>query len=157
MKVVISRRSLFCPNGFIWNGSPFRFPVSTIVDSACPGWSPPPHGWIKVNIDASLSLQRDSVGFGCVIRNDDGSFVAAKVGSFYSQMDAKCAETMAFREVLVISVNCVLLDDLSYFGLLIQDCKLLLSSYEKAKCVFVYRSANDIAHILAISAHSKSS
>ncbi|XP_043810323.1 uncharacterized protein LOC122723137 [Manihot esculenta] len=159
-----------------WKAARVMSSVSTIVDPARPIWSPPPHGWIKANIDASLSLQRGSVGFGCVIRKDDGSFVAARAGSFYSQMDAKCAETMAFREalswikacgwdrvlfeldaqVLVMSVNCVLLDDLSSFGLLVQDCKLLLSSYEEAKCAFVHRSTNDVAHVLATSVHSES-
>ncbi|XP_043804432.1 uncharacterized protein LOC122721302 [Manihot esculenta] len=159
-----------------WKATCVVSPVSTIIDSARLGWSPPPHGWIKANIDASLSLQRGSVGFGCVIRNDDRSFVAVRADSFYSQMDAKCAEAMTFRkvlswikecgwdrvlfeldaQVLVISVNCALLDDLSSFGLLVQDCKLLLSSYEEAKCVFVYRSANDVTHVPATSAHSES-
>ncbi|KAG8636180.1 hypothetical protein MANES_16G107751v8 [Manihot esculenta] len=50
---------------------------------------PPPQGWIKVNIDASLNLQRSSLGFGCVVRYANGRFMAAK-----------CAETMAFREAL---------------------------------------------------------
>ncbi|XP_021629642.1 uncharacterized protein LOC110627603 [Manihot esculenta] len=83
-----------------WKAARVVSSVSTIVNPARPIWSPPPHGWIKANIDASLSLQRGSVGFGCVIRKDDGSFVAARAGSFYSQMDAKCAETIAFREAL---------------------------------------------------------
>ncbi|XP_043813957.1 uncharacterized protein LOC110609368 [Manihot esculenta] len=83
-----------------WKAARVVSSVSTIVDPARPIWSPPPHGWIKANIDASLTLQRGSVGFGCVIRKDDGSFVAARAGSFYSQMDAKCAEAIAFREAL---------------------------------------------------------
>ncbi|XP_043813716.1 uncharacterized protein LOC122723877 [Manihot esculenta] len=83
-----------------WKAARVVFSVSTIIDPARPIWSPPPHGWIKANIDASLSLQRGSIGFGCVIRKDDGSFVAARAGSFYSQMDAKCAEAIAFREAL---------------------------------------------------------
>ncbi|XP_043806632.1 uncharacterized protein LOC122721785 [Manihot esculenta] len=83
-----------------WKAARVVSSVSTIVDPTRPIWSPPPHGWIKANIDASLSLQRGSVGFGCVIRKDDGSFVAARAGSFYSQMDTKCAEVIAFREAL---------------------------------------------------------
>lgn len=35
------------------------------------------------------------------------------------------------------------------------ECKLLLSSYEDARRAFIHRSANDIAHVLAISAHSE--
>ncbi|KAG8642931.1 hypothetical protein MANES_12G143650v8 [Manihot esculenta] len=83
-----------------WKAARVVSSVSTTVDPARPVWSPPPHDWIKTNIDASLSLQRGSVGFGSVIRKDDGSFVAAKTGSFYSQMDAKCAEIIGFREAL---------------------------------------------------------
>ncbi|XP_043813395.1 uncharacterized protein LOC122723814 [Manihot esculenta] len=83
-----------------WKAARVVSSVSTIVDPARPIWSPPPHGWIKANIDASLNLQRGSVGFGCVIRKDDESFVAARAGSFYSQMDAKCAKAIAFREAL---------------------------------------------------------
>ncbi|XP_021616621.1 uncharacterized protein LOC110617931 [Manihot esculenta] len=74
-----------------WKEARVNSSVSTIVDSASPVWSPPPQGWIKANIDASLNLHYTMMM---------EVFMAAKVGSFYSQMDAKCAETMAFREVL---------------------------------------------------------
>ncbi|KAG8638031.1 hypothetical protein MANES_15G185801v8 [Manihot esculenta] len=110
--------------------------VSTIVDPARPIWSPPPHGWIKANIDASLS-------------------------SFYSQMDVKCAETIAFREALSwikeYRWDRVLFElDAQVLVMSVNYCKLLLSSYEEAKCVFIHRSANDVAHVLATSTHSES-
>ena len=43
-----------------------------------------------------------------------------------------------------------------YIGLLVQDYKLFLSSYEEARCDFIHRSANDVAHVLATSAHFES-
>ncbi|XP_043813396.1 uncharacterized protein LOC122723815 [Manihot esculenta] len=43
-----------------WKAARVVSSVSTIVDPVRPIWSPPPHGWIKANIDASLSLQRGS-------------------------------------------------------------------------------------------------
>ncbi|KAG8646082.1 hypothetical protein MANES_10G125312v8 [Manihot esculenta] len=95
------------------------------------------NGLIKVNIDASLNLQRSSLGFGCVVRDANGRFMAVKAGCFCSQMEVKY--------------------DLSHFGLLVQDCKLLLSSYEEARCGFIHKPANDVAHVLATSAHSESS
>ncbi|XP_043812372.1 uncharacterized protein LOC122723637 [Manihot esculenta] len=133
-------------------------------------------GWIKVNIDASLNSQRSSLGFGCVVRDANGRFMVAKAGCFYSQMEVKCAETIAFREalswikecgcdrvlfesdaqILVVSINNVSLDNLSPFGLLVQDCKLLLSSYEEARYGFIHRSANNVAYVLITSAHSES-
>ncbi|XP_021593121.1 uncharacterized protein LOC110600563 [Manihot esculenta] len=131
----------------------------TNVVSALTVWSPPPQGWIKVNIDASLNSQRNSIGFGCVVRDANGRFMAAKTGCFCSQMEVKCAEAMAFREalswikeygwdqvlfesdtqVLVVSINNASLDDLSPFGILVQNCKLLLSSYEEARYGFIHR------------------
>ncbi|KAG8639222.1 hypothetical protein MANES_14G123021v8 [Manihot esculenta] len=80
-----------------WKAACVISPVSTIVDSARPGWSPLPHSWIKANIDASLNLQRDSIGFRCVVKNDDGSFVAARAGY---KLNVKCAKVMTFREAL---------------------------------------------------------
>ncbi|KAG8642546.1 hypothetical protein MANES_12G097720v8 [Manihot esculenta] len=128
-----------------WRGACSDSISCTNVMSALIVWSPPPQGWIKVNINASLNSQRSSLGFGCVVRDANGRFMAAKAGCFCSQM-----------EVLVVSINNASLDDLSPFGLLVQGCKLLLSSYEEARCDFIHRSANDVAHVLATSAHSES-
>ncbi|XP_043817796.1 uncharacterized protein LOC110626663 [Manihot esculenta] len=159
-----------------WRGACSDSTSYTNVVSALTVWSPPPQGWIKVNIDASLNSQRSSLGFGCVVRNANDRFIAAKAGCFCSQMEVKCAEAVAFREalswikecgwdqvlfesdaqVLIVSINNASLDDLSPFGLLIQDCKLLLSSYEEARCAFIHRSANDVAHVLTTSTHSES-
>ncbi|XP_043810985.1 uncharacterized protein LOC122723271 [Manihot esculenta] len=159
-----------------WRGACSNSTSCINVVSALTVWSPPPQGWIKVNIDASLNSQRSSLGFGCVVRDTNGRFMAAKAGCFCSQMEVKCAKAMAFREalswikecgwdqvlfesdaqVLVVSINNASLDDLSPFRLLVQDCKLLLSSYEEVRCGFIHRSANDVAHVLATSAHSKS-
>ncbi|XP_043812710.1 uncharacterized protein LOC110614869 [Manihot esculenta] len=143
-----------------WRGACSDSTSCTNVVSVLTVWSPPPQGWIKVNIDASLNSQRSSLGFGCVVRDANGRFIAAKAGCFCSQMEVKCAEAVAFREalswikecgwdrvlfesdaqVLIVSINNTSLDDLSPFDLLVQDCKLLLSSYEEARCAFIHRS-----------------
>ncbi|PQQ17468.1 uncharacterized protein Pyn_08034 [Prunus yedoensis var. nudiflora] len=45
--------------------------VSDIIDES---WSPPPHGWCKINIDASLDKTSSKSGLGCVICDDDCNF-----------------------------------------------------------------------------------
>ncbi|XP_043814095.1 uncharacterized protein LOC110619045 [Manihot esculenta] len=79
-----------------WRGVCSDSTSCTNVVSALTVWSPPPQGWIKVNIYASLNLQRSSLGFGCVVRDANGRFIAAKAGCFCSQMEVKCAEAVAF-------------------------------------------------------------
>nr|GMD99015.1 uncharacterized protein LOC109166807 [Ipomoea batatas] len=41
-------------------------------------WSPPPRGMLKCNVDASLF--EENVGFGVVVRDHVGNFVAAYGG-----------------------------------------------------------------------------
>ncbi|XP_043809037.1 uncharacterized protein LOC110606249 [Manihot esculenta] len=88
-------------NNVVWKAQQWRGACSdstscTNAVSALTVWSPPPQGWIKVNIDASLNSQRSSLGFGCVVRDANGRFMAAKAGCFCSQMEVKCAEAMTF-------------------------------------------------------------
>ena len=33
-------------------------------------WTPPPQGWLKLNVDAILNLMDNKVGLGMVIRDD---------------------------------------------------------------------------------------
>ena len=53
------------------------------------------------------------------------------------------------------AINNVTTNDSSAFGLIIQDCKSLLSEIPVAKCNFIYRSANVAAHMLAVGTHSE--
>lgn len=44
-------------------------------------WQKPIEGWMKLNVDAAISLHSRVVGFGCVLRGHRGDFVAACASS----------------------------------------------------------------------------
>ncbi|MBA0575397.1 hypothetical protein Golob_024484 [Gossypium lobatum] len=35
-------------------------------------WSPPPQGWLKINVDAGLSIAKKRAVSDFIIRNDEG-------------------------------------------------------------------------------------
>lgn len=37
-------------------------------------WIKPPAGWIKINVDTACNQRAGTVGLGCVIRDEYGSF-----------------------------------------------------------------------------------
>ena len=63
-------------------------------------WTKPEAGWLKCNVDAAIFNQEGYIGFGCVIRNEEGVKVAAKNGILYGVLDPAMAEAMSCREVL---------------------------------------------------------
>jgi len=44
----------------------------------CKLWKPPTAGSFKVNWDASLNINSELIGFGCVLRNEEGFAIVAK-------------------------------------------------------------------------------
>lgn len=63
-------------------------------------WQKPLQGWLTCNVDAAVKLHESNSSFGCVLRNDDGIFVAAYGGKLEGIVDPKIAEAMTFREAL---------------------------------------------------------
>ena len=59
-------------------------------------WKPPPKNWYKANVDAAIDNQRQRVGFGVVVRNDNGDIVAAtiKLSSFNGEVSFAEAEAI---------------------------------------------------------------
>lgn len=45
-------------------------------------WCKPPAGFMKCNLDATIFLEPNKMGFGGVLRNSDGAFVVAGFGNF---------------------------------------------------------------------------
>lgn len=41
-------------------------------------WEKPQSGWTKLNVDAALDSSKCTMGFGWIIRDDEGNFVVAK-------------------------------------------------------------------------------
>ncbi|CAI9777924.1 unnamed protein product [Fraxinus pennsylvanica] len=136
-------------------------------------WHPPVAGSLKINIDAAIFENQERAGLGLVIRDDRGSFIAAKVIPVRGITDPLIAEVLGVREALswlkvrfpevqIIEMDALLVYnalqqnkvDNSYFGLLIEDCRLLASDMPNIKFSWVRRSANQVAHILAKAASS---
>ncbi|KAH9681144.1 putative reverse transcriptase/RNA-dependent DNA polymerase [Citrus sinensis] len=59
-------------------------------------WKPPPKNWYKANVDAAIENQRQRVGLGVVVRNDNGDIVAAaiKLSSFNGEVSFTEAEAI---------------------------------------------------------------
>uniref|UniRef100_A0A803Q3I7 RNase H type-1 domain-containing protein n=1 Tax=Cannabis sativa TaxID=3483 RepID=A0A803Q3I7_CANSA len=133
-----------------------------------PKWQPPPNNCFKLNVDAATNVDQKKLGIGAIIRDHNGSVVAAysKVvqGSFRSdEMEAKALfhalnwasqnrfavthiETDALRVSNALSF---VSQDLSCFSDLIMDVRCLLSFFPQVLVTHVKRSANQAAHGLA--------
>nr|GLL30091.1 berberine bridge enzyme-like 21 [Ipomoea trifida] len=82
--------------------------MSQVHSVASPAvWHPPPEGSVKCNIDASL--RESSMGYGAVIRNHQGQFVAALNGRLFCDRDPAMNDKMKifmFSSFLVFQALC---------------------------------------------------
>ncbi|XP_019190727.1 PREDICTED: uncharacterized protein LOC109185201 [Ipomoea nil] len=72
--------------------------VDQLAASSTSTWLPPPFGRFKCNVDASLL--GDRLGFGAIIRDHSGDFIAAYGGLLHCARDPYVAESMAVKEAL---------------------------------------------------------
>ncbi|XP_031120427.1 uncharacterized protein LOC116023565 [Ipomoea triloba] len=61
-------------------------------------WFPPPQGFLKCNVDAAIF--DDGAGYGAVLRDHQGRFVAARCDRLTSIRDPFLAEALAVKEAL---------------------------------------------------------
>lgn len=50
--------------------------ISGVTRRPCGAWHPPPAGFWKLNVDAAFSRDSFQTGFGMVVRDEHGSFIA---------------------------------------------------------------------------------
>ena len=131
-------------------------------------WRKPQVGWLKCNVDAAIFNQLGVIGLGCVIRDEYGSFVAAKSETRIGPLEPNLAEGMCCKEAfswvkslgytkVIIELDAQQLiqalnnsvSDHSYYGVLVDDCKILSKDLSECLFVFAKRSANHVAHVLA--------
>ncbi|XP_031121223.1 uncharacterized protein LOC116024469 [Ipomoea triloba] len=129
-------------------------------------WHPPPEGWVKCNVD--VSLRESSMGYGAVLRNHQGQFVAALSGRLFCDRDPYLAESIAVKEALtwlkdrgtenvILETDCLNFcnnfnsarRDFSYVGLIIKQCRVIARDIGITLVRHVNRSANQVAHELA--------
>lgn len=82
-------------NDFIFNGKPISVNLLTkyfynlrkdcevklTVKKAICSWTPPPQNFVAINVDGSVLGDKVVAGYGCIIRNSNGAFVGAAVGT----------------------------------------------------------------------------
>nr|GMD52496.1 uncharacterized protein LOC109191080 [Ipomoea batatas] len=137
-------------------------------------WEKPTSGFLKLNTDAAVDVQRNRMGYGWVLRDDTGQFVAAACIPGRGLFSPKEAEAMAIREALswtkrhgvskiqVESDALQIVQSLklssydSSFDLVILDIKDMLRSLHHVDISHVSRTANSVAHSLAREACSMS-
>ena len=111
---------------------------------------------------------QSKISFGCLVRNSDGTFLAAKCDSFAGGFRAREAEAFGVQEALswlknlrlprvVIELDClqvfkVLTENRSSpngFGLIVEECRFLAQNLGEVEFLIVRRSANAAAHNVA--------
>ncbi|ONK67926.1 uncharacterized protein A4U43_C05F5270 [Asparagus officinalis] len=136
-------------------------------------WSPPAAGKFKLNVDAAVFTNQRKCGLGFIIRDDQGSFVAARATQVHGIIDPALAEALGVREALswlksnfpqvheiemdaITVYNALHRDepDFSYFGLIIEDCLSLARNIPNIRFLWTRRTANKAAHILAQTART---
>ncbi|KAF5458866.1 hypothetical protein F2P56_022864 [Juglans regia] len=143
-----------------------------------PNWSPPPENTFKLNWDAAVDRIQCKIGIGLIIRDWNGRVVATS-GKYRPLFpDPLLAEAMGAMEAtcfglqlgitriilegdskIVISAINIRKEEVSATGMLIEDFKNQLNSYEEWSILHVRREGNQAAHKLARDAllHSNSS
>ena len=66
-------------------------------------WKPPPQGWLKINVDAAINIEKQVAGLGMVLRDFNGSFIAATVKSFKFYGNVIFAESEAVEWSLQVA------------------------------------------------------
>ncbi|KAH9784956.1 reverse transcriptase domain-containing protein [Citrus sinensis] len=68
-------------------------------------WSPPPSGWVKINVDAAINLEEHRVGLGIIIRDANKDIIAAAVKSTKLHSDVTFAEAEAMNWGLSVAIE----------------------------------------------------
>ncbi|KAL8107520.1 hypothetical protein AgCh_024073 [Apium graveolens] len=134
--------------------------------------------WLKKEIvgneDFQSSVQARIPGLGCVIRDEVGAFVKARSNVLRVNMQAREAEALSLKETLswtktFRSSKCIFESDskmivdavngnrgASMFDTIAEDCSELIKHFDGVLVIFVHRSVNKIAHLVAQAFYSMS-
>ena len=135
-------------------------PTST-VEPVC-NWVKPKEDWLKCNVDAAIFEAEKRMGTGYVIRDHNGVFLVAKMLSKeHSSACIRLVEALSLGEALSwikdlkmqkihVEVDALLIvQALSspnrgniVFGLIIDDCRLILNEIVQRKISHIRRSTN---------------
>ncbi|XP_024038830.1 uncharacterized protein LOC112097702 [Citrus clementina] len=68
-------------------------------------WSPPPSGWVKINVDAAINREEHRVSLGIIIRDANKDVIAAAVKSTKLHSDVTFAEAEAMNWGLSVAIE----------------------------------------------------
>lgn len=146
-----------------------------LPNPAAPAWRPPDEDVLKINFDGAFIKDTRKGAWGFIIRDHQGSGVAAGTGALTNLNDAFQAETVACLEALrqanalgisrveietdSLSLQKALMNeefDFSTSGWLVREARnLLLVDFEVLAICHCNRSCNAVAHELAQSSMSR--
>ena len=64
-------------------------------------WCKPPHGWIRINVDAAYRINNARyTGAGCVTRDENGQFLRGTASRIRDCMSTREAEALSFKEAV---------------------------------------------------------
>ncbi|GLU09838.1 hypothetical protein SLE2022_266770 [Rubroshorea leprosula] len=132
-------------------------------------WHPPDEGYVKVNVDGAVSEQGHVFGMGALVRDHHGEVLAAMVcqgqGTVEAEMAEACslrrallwAQTLTLRRIevetdcaaIVSAINSRTLNMNSSLGIILLDCRALMSYFVSCRLKHVRRTGNAAAHELA--------
>uniref|UniRef100_A0A803Q0J4 RNase H type-1 domain-containing protein n=1 Tax=Cannabis sativa TaxID=3483 RepID=A0A803Q0J4_CANSA len=148
------------------NTPPAKPPQSS--QSRSQPWLPPPKGLLKLNVDAALDVDNQTIGVGSIVRNSYGQVIAAILAPIKGVFSVKEIEAKAISYCLKwlhhinCSVHLIETDALtvsqnvnnpqqyySYFYDLVRDIIYQMSYFPSISLRYVYRSVNSAVHGLA--------
>ncbi|KAM6553480.1 hypothetical protein CsatB_014242 [Cannabis sativa] len=131
-------------------------------------WTKPDSDTVKLNVDGALFERESAYGFGIVARDSTGHIVDLRATYQGGNYPAEVVEALGIKEALswlkdkgwnkvdmetdsMVTVQAIFSNQImsSTFGLVIRDCKSLLSALNNVSIRFVRRSANRVAHFVA--------
>ncbi|KAJ9556757.1 hypothetical protein OSB04_011371 [Centaurea solstitialis] len=143
--------------------------VNDYPNQACvTTWTPPRRGFIKCNVDAAIFHSNVVAGFGAVLRNSNGEFIAAKATPINSLPSVRECEALAIFDALlwvsnredsnvIIQSDAKVVVDAIYtsttncseFGDIINNIRCILNTRPSFSVHAIKRQANEMAHLTA--------
>ncbi|KAL8089646.1 hypothetical protein AgCh_039217 [Apium graveolens] len=146
-----------------------RSPIATHGNTR--RWQALMQTWVKINVDATIFGDAETIGVGGVVWDDQGKFLRAMCNQLSGSQTPIEAEALSLKKVLSwaknfgyvhfnIKTDSKLLVDAysgttprSYFHSIVNDCVELVKHFENVIVPFVPRSVNKVVHLLAKVSH----
>ncbi|KAM6548368.1 hypothetical protein CsatB_020044 [Cannabis sativa] len=143
--------------------------LSSNNSSSSDYWTKPLEGMIKINVDGATFKADNSYGTSFIVRDSNGAVIFASSSYSNGLLSAPFSEMISIKEALswikasnlseciTIEIDCLTtvqalhcqLDMPSLFGVIVQDCRVILSLLSNVFICHVKGSANKVAHCLA--------